>query len=176
MTIESIEIIEVSSFDRIRGEIKPFMRFKDWGFDVYHPRILDEDTSILLLKFQEKVAYYNELIDKKGAEIDVLRQSDKLDNENLNKRLQLTNEIAEIRKKIDNELVSYIETLCRFEEGELEERIKNVLKKPENASLKAYPYHEIVRQIFADINKALYKYNQKKYELDETEENPTEKP
>jgi formate dehydrogenase maturation protein FdhE len=175
MGIRSVEIIEVSSFDKIRNKLKPFLRFKDWELELYHPRVLSKKVSIDILEFQDKVQYYNDLITKKAEEIEELRKPDvEMDESNLNKRRQITKEINEIRSKIDFEIECYIESLAKMENGELKEHITELIEA--NIELQDYPYEEIIREIFSDLNTSLYKYNQQEYELEMDKENPTQKP
>jgi vacuolar-type H+-ATPase subunit I/STV1 len=175
MNIKSIEIVEISSFDRIRNKLKPFLRFKDWELELYHPRILNKSVSIDILDFQDKVQFYNDMITKKSEEIEELRKPDiNFNEENLNKRRTITKEISEIRSKIDYEIECYIETLAKMKPGELKAHITELIE--DNKELENYPYHEIIREIFSDLNQGLYKYNQQEYDLEMEKENPTEKP
>lgn len=158
----------VKIFDKVLNKTKPILEFEDLGLKVYHPNILSKAASLNIFDTQNEVSFLNDLLSQKSDELSKLSEVEKLDTKNLDKRKAITREITEINDKIDAQIHNYVETLCKLKPGQL----KDILKEfyDENDELD-YPVEKLTSDLFAEINVALFEYNQSELEKREKLEN-----
>ena len=163
----------MSLFSKIQNKIQPILTNSDLGFEtqvfelkVYHPSVLPQDASLTIFDSQTTVDFLADKVDKKAQELEAIKETETLDEKNLQARKEKLREIQELNNQIEAQINLYIETLAKIKPGALNKKI-DILYKAANEKdspykeLLEYPKNKFTSLIFEEIKTSLVDYSNK---------------